>query len=81
MRAIASKIMAFIFPAEPGDSEESPLTLQAVPGLTTALDVALFRANEGQLTATVCCSHALLACWLDTKHQAQLLLNLLVTCN
>lgn len=79
MAAIAASIMSYLFPPEIGESEETPMKLQAVPGLTTVLDVALFRANEGQLTATICCSHALLACWLDTKHQAQLLLNLLGT--
>jgi hypothetical protein len=36
----------------------------------TLLDVALFRTIEGQLSATLSSSHALLAAWLDLKRQA-----------
>lgn len=68
----------FLFPPKPGQSQELPIEISAVPGLTTFCDVALFRANEGQLTATTCSSHALLACWLDVKHQSQYVLQVLV---
>lgn len=61
-----------------GQSEDHPLELKAVPGLTTLLDLALFRSNEGQLAATICSSNALLACCLDTKRQSQLVLQTLV---
>lgn len=44
----------------PPGSEGNPLTLEATPGLVTLLDVALYRAVEGELTATVCSGHALL---------------------
>lgn len=47
------------------------LDVTAAPGLITILDQALYRSVEGELTATICASHALLACWLDLKHQAQ----------
>ena len=69
-----NSVLNFLFPPKPGQSPEHPIELLAVPGLTTFLDVALFRANEAQLTATICSSHALLACWLDIKHQSQVLL-------
>lgn len=78
MAAALSALVSFVFPPAPGQSEDHPLELKAVPGLMTLLDLALFRSNEGQLTATICSSHALLACWLDTKHQSQLLLQSLV---
>jgi hypothetical protein len=71
-------LVYFLFPPKRGQSQEHPIEITAVPGLTTYLDVALFRANEGQLTATTCSSHALLACWLDVKHQSQQLLQVLV---
>jgi len=64
----------FLPSPEPGDSREYPLELLAVPGLMTVLDVALYRSVEGQLTATTCSGHALLAAWLDVKHQSQLIL-------
>jgi hypothetical protein len=78
MAAALSSLFSYIFPPTPGQSEDHPLEIAAVPGLTTLLDVALFRSNEGQLTATICSSHALLACWLDVKYQSQLLLQSLV---
>lgn len=68
------KLTSFLFPAGPGQSEDHKLELHAVPGLMTVLDQALFRSNEGQLTATICSSHALLICWLDLKHQSQIVL-------
>jgi len=46
----------------------------AAPGLITLADVALYRANEGQLTATVCATNDLLNCVLDLKRTAKLLL-------
>lgn len=70
-------VVSFLFPPKLGESREHPIEIDALPGLITFLDVALFRANEGQLTATTCSSHALLACWLDIKHQSQILLQLL----
>jgi hypothetical protein len=78
MAAALSSLFSYIFPPTPGQSEDHPLEIAAIPGLTTLLDVALFRSNEGQLTATICSSHALLACWLDVKYQSQLLLRSLV---
>jgi hypothetical protein len=53
-----------------GSSEDVPLEVKAVPGLMTLLDLALYRSVEGQLTATVCSAHNLLAAWLDLKRQA-----------
>lgn len=61
----------------PGEDKSRPLELVAVPGLMTLLDVALYRSNEGQLTATVCAAHALLCAWIDLKQQAQCLLQVL----
>lgn len=72
--AAFSSFFHLMFPPTPGQSEDHPLNVTAVPGLTTLLDTALFRSNEGQLTATICSSRALLACWLDVKHQSQTLL-------
>eukprot|EP00980_Cylindrotheca_fusiformis_P000602 scaffold154_cov129-Cylindrotheca_fusiformis.AAC.19 len=71
-------VVSFLFPPKPGQSEDRPIEIDVVPGLTTFLDVALFRANEAQLTATTCSSHALLACWLDVKHQSQQVLQTLM---
>lgn len=51
--------------------EDCRLDVNAAPGLITILDQALYRSVEGEITATICASHALLACWLDLKHQAQ----------
>lgn len=44
----------------PPGSKGNPLEVEAVPGLMTLLDVALYRAVEGELTATVTSGHALL---------------------
>mmetsp|Transcript_47954 Transcript_47954/g.53684 ORF Transcript_47954/g.53684 Transcript_47954/m.53684 type:complete len:716 (+) Transcript_47954:151-2298(+) len=71
-----SSIISMLFPAKRGQTEENPLPLKAVPGLTTLLDVALFRSVEGQLTGTIASSHSLLACWLDIKREARTLLQL-----
>jgi hypothetical protein len=70
MAKLMSSFLSFWTPSRPGDSEDSPLVVQVVPGLMTLLDVALFRTVEGQLTATLTTSHALLAAWLDLKKQA-----------
>jgi hypothetical protein len=64
-------------PSNPGGSEESPLELWAVPGLTTLLDTALQEAVEGELTATLTSGHKLLLAWLDLKQQAILVLHCL----
>ncbi len=76
---VLSSIISFLFPVKEGQTESKPLTLKAVPGLITLLDVALFRSVEGQLTATISSSNSLLACWLDIKKQAQLVLQLYKT--
>ena len=57
-----------------GEMKEYPLRVLAVPGLMTMLDVALFHAVEGQLTATTYGGRALLQAWLDLKQQARLVL-------
>ena len=72
--SVVLSIFEFLFPAKPGQSKDNPLKIVAAPGLMTLLDTALFRSNEGQLTATICSSHALLSCWLDVKRQSRLLL-------
>ena len=46
------------------------LEVEAVPGLTTVLDVALYRSFEAQLTATVTSGHNVIHCWLDLQRQA-----------
>jgi hypothetical protein len=74
MTSILSSLFSYIFTSSPGQTEDNPLQVDAVPGLITLLDVSLFRSNEGQLTATICSSHALLTCWLEVKYQSQLLL-------
>jgi hypothetical protein len=74
MASILSSLVSYIFASSPGQTEDNPLQVDAVPGLITLLDVSLFRSNEGQLTATICSSHALLTCWLEVKYHAQLLL-------
>ena len=74
--AMLSSIISLLFPAKRGQTEDNPLPLKAVPGLTTLLDVALFRSVEGQLTGTIASSHSLLACWLDIKHEARIVLDL-----
>ena len=73
---LLSSIVSFLFPARRGQTEENPLSLKAIPGLITLLDVALYRSVEGQLTGTIASSHSLLACWLDIKHQSQIILQL-----
>ena len=74
MASVISSLWSSIFSSIPGQTEDNPLQVDAVPGLITLLDVALFQSNEGQLTATICSSHALLACWLEVKYQSQSLL-------
>ena len=74
-----SSMISFLFPAKRGQTESNPLPLKAVPGLITLLDVALFRSVEGQLTGTITSSNSLLACWLDIKHQARIVLQLYKT--
>jgi hypothetical protein len=77
MAGVLSSIMSFLFPEKPGQTENYPVSLKAVPGLTTVLDVALYRSVEGELTATICSSHCLLRVWLDVKSQSQVVLQLL----
>lgn len=74
---LAEAILRLLVPAQRGQTEDCPLPVKAVPGVTTLLDVALYQANEGQLTATIVSGHALLATWLDVKKQAQTILQLL----
>ena len=62
-------------PHAPGESEENPLEVYAIPGLMTLLDTALYDTVEGELTATITSSHKLLLAWLDLKHQAIIVLN------
>ena len=76
---LLSSMISFLFPAKEGQTEANPLSLKAVPGLITLLDVALFRSVEGQLTGTITSSNSLLACWLDIKRQAQIVLQLYKT--
>ncbi len=57
--------------------QEEPFDAVVVPGLTTLFDVALYNTYEGQLTATVTSGHNLLHTWIDIKHQAIKILNLL----
>ena len=73
---ITSFVSELLFPTpdRPGSSEANPMHVMAVPGLMTLLDVALFRTVEGQLTATLTTSHALLAAWLSLQRQAALVL-------
>jgi hypothetical protein len=73
----ATAIYKKLFPQPPGSSPDDPMTVTAVPGLTTLLDVALYRAVEGQLTATTCSSHALLWAWIDVQKESQQLIQLL----
>ena len=56
---------------QPGQSPESPLEVQAVPGLTTLLDIALYRSVEAELTGTIHASHVLLQTWLDVQAQSR----------
>ncbi|CAB9530123.1 expressed unknown protein [Seminavis robusta] len=69
-----NSVVTRLLPPAPGQDAQHPLALEAVPGLVTVLDAALYRAVEGQLTATTCAGHALLSAWLDLKHQARLVL-------
>lgn len=63
--------MSFFQPSfSPGDTAENAIEIHAVPGLMTLLDVTLLESVEGQLTATLTSSHALLLAWLDLKRQA-----------
>lgn len=75
--AVLSRILRWMVPPQRGQTEDCPLDMLAVPGLTTLLDVALFQSNEGQLTGTIVTSHALLSTWLDVKKQSQIVLQLL----
>ncbi|KAL7575457.1 hypothetical protein ACA910_007356 [Epithemia clementina (nom. ined.)] len=60
-----------------GQSKESPLEIQAVPGLTTLLDISLFRSVEAELTGTLHTSHTLLQAWLDVQSQSRRVLQFL----
>jgi hypothetical protein len=70
-------LQKFVAMVRPSPVSDEPLEVVAVPGLMTLLDVALYQAVEGQLTATVTSSHNLLASWLDLKRQSVKLLNCL----
>ena len=71
MATFLSSLMLSLWKApQPGESADFPMEVQAVPGLMTLFDVALLRTVEGQLSATLTSSHALLAVWLDLKKQA-----------
>ena len=71
---MVDSLWSILFPPNPGQSREYPIRILAVPGLTTFLDVGLFKANEGQLTATICSSHSLISCWIEIKRQSQFVL-------
>eukprot|EP00551_Chaetoceros_affinis_P011125 CAMPEP_0203667442 /NCGR_PEP_ID=MMETSP0090-20130426/4283_1 /ASSEMBLY_ACC=CAM_ASM_001088 /TAXON_ID=426623 /ORGANISM="Chaetoceros affinis, Strain CCMP159" /LENGTH=136 /DNA_ID=CAMNT_0050531611 /DNA_START=15 /DNA_END=422 /DNA_ORIENTATION=+ len=51
----------------------------AAPGLMTLLDTALYRAHEGQLTATVSSANATLIALIQFKSHAKSLLNFCYT--
>lgn len=74
MATFLSSLLTLLKNPQPGESDDFPMEVQAVPGLMTLLDVALFRTMEGQLAATLTSSHTLLASWLDLKKQAILVL-------
>ena len=57
--------------------QEEPIDVIAVPGLTTLFDVALYDTYDGQLTSTVTSGHNLLHTWIDIKHQAIKIINLI----
>lgn len=78
MDTLTSMLIKLMPPPAPGQDNDHPLDLPAVPGLITTLDVALYGAVEGQLTATSCAGHALLKAWLDLKYQSRLVLAELV---
>jgi hypothetical protein len=80
MLTALTSLVSRLLPPEPGQDPDNPLSLQAVPGLMTVLDNALYKAVEGQLTATSCSGHALLSAWLDLKMQARLVLSELSDC-
>ena len=54
--------------------ESHEIKAVAAPGLMTLADVALYRANEGQLTATVCAANDLLNSFLELKTTAKAML-------
>lgn len=55
----------------PGQSADCPLETMAVPGITSLLDIALFRSVEAELTGTIHASHSLLQAWLDIQKHAR----------
>lgn len=58
----------------PNTHLKKDLTIQAVPGLITLLDEALYRANEGGLTATVSAGDVLLGQFFELGNKAKNLL-------
>ena len=57
----------------------SAITIQAIPGLVTFLDVSLHRSYEGQVSATLCSTFTLLQTFLQLKVQSAQLLYILST--
>ena len=57
-----------------GGIDAREINVAASPGLTTLLDTALYRSNEGCLTATVCAADSVLATILELKRLAKALL-------
>jgi len=60
-----------------GDSNPREIHTLAGPGLMTLFDVALYRANEGSLVATICTANGVLRAFLALKYHARCLLHLL----
>ena len=63
--------------SSPGETAASPLELEACPGITSLLDIALFRTVQAELTGTLSTSHGLLLTWLEIQRQAQRVLQTL----
>jgi hypothetical protein len=55
---------------DPGSSADYPLTIKAVPGMVTFLDVALYHAVSSQLVNTVVAAHALLQTFVQMRLEA-----------
>jgi hypothetical protein len=70
LSSMKSAIVSFLAGLWKEEEESERMQIQAVPGLMTLLDVALYRTVEGQLTATIHASHQILEAWLDVKRQA-----------
>ena len=78
MRKIPTLLELMIYFARRFLYTQREVSVPALPGLMTLLDTALYRANEGCLTATVCAADSVLSTVLEIKRLSKSLLKVIL---